>query len=117
MDLHEKRQLDRAEHMAKVNEHVARAKAHARPWRAMIATVLAIIAGAVASQAAQGFKDWTGDGHYIYKIVAAACIAAFFVFGAVAVLGLAGKTRDVLTPPLARRTPRWSGTPYSSSAG
>jgi small-conductance mechanosensitive channel len=63
-----------------------------------IATVLAIIAGAVASQAAQGFKDWTGHGNYIYKIVAAACIAAFFVFGAIAVLGLAGKTRDVLTP-------------------
>lgn len=98
MDLHEKRQLDRAEHMAKVNEHVARAKAHARPWRAIIATVLAVIAGAVASQAGQGFKDWTGHGNYVYKIVAAACIAAFFVFGAVAVLGLAGKTRDVLTP-------------------
>jgi small-conductance mechanosensitive channel len=98
VDLHEKRQLDLAEHMAKVNEHMAKAKAHARPWRAMIATVLAIIAGAVASQAAQGFKDWTGHGHYIYKIVAAACIAAFFVFGTVAVVGLAGKARQVLTP-------------------
>ena len=98
MDLHEKRQLDRAQHMAKVNERVAKAKAHARPWRAMISTVLAIIAGAVASQAAQGFKDWTGRGHYVYKIVAAACIAAFFVFGVVAVVGLAGKARQVLTP-------------------
>lgn len=98
MDLHEKRQLDLAEHVAKVNEQVAKAKAHARPWRAIIATVLAVIAGAVASQAGQGFKDWTGHGNYVYKIVAAACIAAFFVFGAIAVLGLAGKTRDVLTP-------------------
>ena len=53
MDLHEKRQLDLAEQMAKVNEHVAKAKAHARPWRSIIATVLAIIAGAVASQAAR----------------------------------------------------------------
>jgi hypothetical protein len=40
VDLHEKRQLDLAEHMAKVNQHVAKAKAHARPWRAIIATVL-----------------------------------------------------------------------------
>ena len=32
------------------------------------------------------------------KIVAAACIAAFCVFGASAVVGLAAKTRDVLTP-------------------
>ena len=30
--------------------------------------------------------------------MAAACIAAFFVFGAVAVVGLAGKARQVLTP-------------------
>ena len=98
MDLHEKRQLDLAEHMAKVNEQVAKAKAHARPWRAIIAAVLAIVAGSVASQADQGFKDWTGHGHYIFKIVAAGCIAAFFIFGAMAVLGLAGKARDVLTP-------------------
>jgi small-conductance mechanosensitive channel len=98
VDLHEKRQLDLAEHVAKVNEQVAKAKAHARPWRAIIATVLAVIAGVVASQAGQNFKDWTGHGHYVYKIVAAACIAAFFIFGAIAVLGLAGKTREVLTP-------------------
>jgi small-conductance mechanosensitive channel len=98
VDLHEKRQLDLAQHMAKVNQHVAKAKAHARPWRAIIATVLAVSAGAVASQAAQGFKYWTGHGNYGYKIVAASCIAAFFIFGAIAVLALAGKTRDVLTP-------------------
>jgi len=98
VDLHEKRQLDLAEHMAKVNQHVAKAKAHARPWRAIIATVLAASAGAVASQAAQGFKYWTGHGNYGYKIVAAGCIAAFFIFGAIAVFALAGKTRDVLTP-------------------
>jgi small-conductance mechanosensitive channel len=98
VDLHEKRQLDRANHLARVNEQVARAKAHARPWRAIIAAVLAGIAGGVASEADLGFKDWTGHGHYVYKIVAASCIAAFTVFGGVAVLGLAGKARQVLTP-------------------
>ena len=59
---------------------------------------LAVAAGAVASLASTDFKDWTGRGHFIYKIVAAACIAAFFVFGTVAVVGLAGKARQVLTP-------------------
>jgi small-conductance mechanosensitive channel len=98
VDLHEKRQLDLAEHMARVNEQVAKAKAHARPWRAIIAAILAILAGAVASQSGTAFKDWTGHGHYVYKIVAAGCIAAFFVFGTVAVVGLAGKARQVLTP-------------------
>ena len=98
MDLHEKRQLDLAEHMARVNKHVAKARAQAAPWRAIIAAVLAIIAGLVGSTADSGFKDWTGHGHYLYKIVAAGCIAAFFIFGTVAVVGLAGKARDVLTP-------------------
>ena len=98
MDLHEKRQLDRAEHMARVNQQVAKAKAHARPWRAIIAAILATLAGAVASQSGTGFKDWTGHGHYVYKIVAAGCIAAFVVFGTAAVIGLAGKARQVLTP-------------------
>jgi hypothetical protein len=117
VDLHEKRQLDLAEHMARVNEHVARVKAHTRPWRSIIAAAVAIAAGVVASLADTDFKDWTGRGHYIYKIVAAACIAAFFDFGTVAVLGLAGKARQVLTRPLARPTPRWRATPACSSAG
>lgn len=98
VDLHEKRQLDLAEHMTRVNQQVAKARAHAQPWRAIISAVLAIIAGAVGSTADMGFKDWTGHGHYVYKIVAAGCIAAFFVFGTVAVLGLAGKARQVLNP-------------------
>ena len=91
MDLHEKRQLDRAEHMARVNEHVARVKAHTRPWRSIIAAALAIAAGVVASLADTDFKDWTGRGHYIYKIVAAACIAAFVLFASAATVGMAGK--------------------------
>jgi small-conductance mechanosensitive channel len=98
VDLHEKRQLDLAEHVAKVNKQVTKAKAHARPWQAIISAVLAVIAGAVASTADTAFKDWTGNGHYVYKIVAAGCIAAFFVFGTVAVVGLAGKARQVLSP-------------------
>ena len=98
MDLHEKRRLDRADHMARVNQHVARVKAHTRPWRSIIAAALAIAAGVVASQAGADFKDWTGHGHYIDKIVTAGCIAAFFVLGTVAVVGLGRKTRQVLTP-------------------
>jgi hypothetical protein len=68
--------------------------------------VLAILAGVVGSNADMGFKDWTGHGHYVYKIVAAECIAAFFVFGTVAVLGRTRKARPVLTRSLACPTPR-----------
>lgn len=98
VDLHEKRQLDLAAHVARVNEHVAKVKAHARPWRSILAAVVAIAAGAVASLAGTDFKDWSGRGHYVYKIVAAAPIAAFSVFGTVAVVGLAGRARQVLIP-------------------
>jgi small-conductance mechanosensitive channel len=98
VDLHEKRQLDLANHLARVNQQVAKAKVHAQPWRAIIAGAVAVLAGGVASQAGTGFRDWTGHGHYTDKIVAAACIAAFFIFGTVAVVELAGKARQVLTP-------------------
>ncbi len=64
-----------------MNQHEAKAIAHARPRRVIVAAVLAIIAGVAGSNADMGFKDWTGHGHYVYKIVAAGCIAAFFVFG------------------------------------
>ena len=98
MDLHEKRQLDLAEHMARVNQHMATARAHTRPWRSIIALVLAIAAGSVAAVAGRMFKDWTGTGNYTPKIITAVCIGGFLIFGASAVLGLAAKTRDVLTP-------------------
>ncbi len=98
MDLHEKRQLDRAEHMARVNEQVARARAHARPWRSIVALLLAAIAAVVASQAGRQFRDWTGKANFTPKVIAAASIAAFCVFATVAVVGLAGKARDVLSP-------------------
>ncbi len=98
MDLHERRQLDRAERMARVNEQIARARAHTRPWRSIIALVLAIVAGSVAAVAGRMFEDWTGPANYTPKLISAVCIAAFLVFGASAVVGLAAKTREVLTP-------------------
>jgi small-conductance mechanosensitive channel len=98
VDLHEKRQLDLAEQMARVNQHVAKARAHARPWRAIISLVLAIISGAVASYAGRLFRDWTGTGHYTPKLITAVSVAAFCAFATAAVVGLAGKAREVLTP-------------------
>ena len=98
MDLHEKRQRDPAEHMARVNQQVARAKAHARPWRSIIALVLAVAAATVATQAGREFEYWTGKANLTPKLVAAGCIAAFCAFAAIAVVGLAGKARDVLSP-------------------
>ena len=80
MDLHERRQLGRAERMARVNKQVAKAKAHTRPWRSIISLVLAIAAGSVGAVAGTQFKYWTGPANFTPKIIAAVCIAAFLVF-------------------------------------
>ena len=91
MDLHEQRQLDMAEQMAKV-------KARARPWRAIIALVLAVAAGILAATAGRDFEWWTGHGHVGSKIVAASATAAFCLLAIIAILGLARRARQALQP-------------------
>jgi small-conductance mechanosensitive channel len=91
VDLHEQHQLDMAEQMAKV-------KARTRPWRAIIALVLAAAAGIVASSAGRGFEYWTGHGHVGSKLVAAVAAILFCLFALVAILALAGRTRQALQP-------------------
>lgn len=92
MDLHEQRQLDEmARQMAKV-------RARTRPWRAIIALVLAAAAGIVASVAGRDFEYWTGHGNTGSKLVAALAAALFCLFAFIAILALAGRTRQALQP-------------------
>ena len=91
MDLHEQRQFEVARQMAKV-------KFRARPWRAIIALVLAAAAGIISSAAGRDFESWTGHDHVASKIVAACTAAAFCLFAIVGILGLAGRTRQALQP-------------------
>ena len=92
VDLHEQRQLDEmARQMAKV-------RARTRPWRAIIALVLALAAGVVASFAGRNFEFWTGHGHVASKLVAAVAAVLFCLFALVAILALAGRTRQALQP-------------------
>jgi len=91
VDLHEQRQLEMARQMAKV-------KARARPWRAIITLVVAAAAGIVSSAAGRNFESWTGHDHAAAKIVAASTAAAFCVLAIAGILGLAGRTRQALQP-------------------
>jgi small-conductance mechanosensitive channel len=91
VDLREQRQLEAARQMAKV-------KARARPWRAIIALVLAAAAGIISSVAGRSFGAWTGHDHVTSKIVAASTAAAFCLFAIVGILSLAGRTRQALQP-------------------
>jgi hypothetical protein len=91
VDLHEQHQLDMARQMAKV-------KARTRPWRAIIALVLAAAAGIVASLAGRDFEYWTGHGHVGSKLVAAVAAVLFCLFAIIASLALAGRARKALQP-------------------
>lgn len=93
MHLQDGPQLDLSAQVARV------VKEKARPWKAIIALVLAI-AFAIASV-------WTRHnlGRYLgwstsapSQIVAAACAVAFGVFGIIATIGLSGRARSVLEP-------------------
>jgi hypothetical protein len=91
VDLHEQHQLDVARQMTKV-------KARTRPWRAIIALVLAAAAGIVASLADRNFDYWTGHGHVGSKLVAAVAAILFCLFAIIASLALAGRARKALQP-------------------
>jgi small-conductance mechanosensitive channel len=91
VDLHEQRQLEMARQVAKV-------KARTRPWRAIIALVLAVAAGILASTADRDFHVWTGHGHVASKILAAVATGAFCLFAIIGIMALAGRTRQMLQP-------------------
>ena len=91
MDLQEKRQLDLA-------KQVARVKARTRPWRAIIALVLAVAAGVISWTAGTDFGHWHEPGHLMSKAIAAFTAVMWCLFALIAVLGLAGKARDALRP-------------------
>jgi len=89
VDLQEKHQLDLAKQVASV-------RVRARPWRAIIFSVLAVAAAAVSYAAGRHLDGLFQQGHLASSIVAASAAAAFFVFATVAVVSLARSARETL---------------------
>lgn len=91
MDLEEKRQLDLAAKVATV-------RAHARPWRAILALVLAIAAAAVSrwADAPHNHSLTAFSGEKL--VVAKGAAVAFGLLAAAATVRLAGKARTALQP-------------------
>jgi small-conductance mechanosensitive channel len=81
-----------------LSEQVAKVRAKARPWRSIIALVLAIIAGAASGWAHAGFHDFFSGEHVPKQIIAAVGAIAFCAFASIATYGLSGTARDVLAP-------------------
>ena len=95
MDLQEKRQLDLARQVAKV-------KAHTRPWRAIIALILAVLAAIFSVAAGDNFHHWSTSEQLGSQVVAVATAFAFCLFAIIAVVGFAAKSRDFMQPVTGR---------------
>jgi Mechanosensitive ion channel len=91
MQVHGGPQLD-------LSAQVAMVKAKTRPWKSIIALVLAIGAAAASGWAHSDFHHFFQSTGVVHQIVAAATAVAFCVFASAATIGLSGKARSVLEP-------------------
>jgi len=105
VDLQERRQLD----AARAREQVAKVKARARPWRAIFALVVAVIAAAVSIQArivanlpepARNDRLLGSLGRSGNLALAYGAAVVFFLLASVGTIGLGNKAREVLLPKL-----------------
>ena len=83
-----------------LSAQVARVKRKARPWKSIIALVLAVASAIISHLASPNRKsdvlfsapDWT------YRIVWAGTAVLFLIFGSMATVGLAAQARQLLEP-------------------
>ena len=83
---------------ADLSTHVERVKRKTRPWKSIIALVLAIAAAVISYQARHDSHALWIASHRTNQVVAYCTAALFGVFGSIATYGLAGKSRQVLEP-------------------
>jgi hypothetical protein len=81
-----------------LSSQVAKVKAKARPWKAIIALALAIGAAVTSGWAHHAFQQYFTPDHVPKQIIAAAAAIAFCVFGTAATIGLSGNVRTVAVP-------------------
>ena len=89
MDLQEQRH-------PQLTERVAKVKVRTRPWRAIIALALAIVAAGVSWAFGHGMKNLFEPGHLADSVVAASAAVGFFVFATIAVAAFASRARQAL---------------------
>ena len=81
-----------------LSAQVAMVKRKTRPWKSIIALVLAIASAATSGWAHSDFRHFFASEGVVHQIIAAAAAAGFCVFASAATIGLSGKARDVLEP-------------------
>ncbi len=78
-----------------VSAQVERVKRKTRPWKSIIALLLAIAAAVISHQAR---NDTFTTNHVTNQFIAYGSAVLFLVFGSTATYGLAGKSRELLEP-------------------
>jgi len=84
------------QHQPELVKQVAKAKARTRPWRAIIASVLAVTAAGVSFVFGHSLKSLFEPGHLADSIAAASAAIVFFIFATIAVLAFASHARQAL---------------------
>ena len=84
--------------MHDLSVQVAKVRAKTRPWKSIIALVLAIAAAATSGWASSSFHHFFSSSHVVSQVIAAATAVAFCVFASAATIGLSGKAREVFQP-------------------
>jgi small-conductance mechanosensitive channel len=81
-----------------LSAQVAKVKRKTRPWKSIIALLLAIAAAVISHEAKiDKYAFWTYNDE-VHDAIRYGTAALFAVFGSIATYGLAGKSRDLLEP-------------------
>jgi small-conductance mechanosensitive channel len=81
-----------------LSAQVERVKRKTRPWKSIIALLLAIAAAVISHRASHGKSTFVGTSDLTNQFIIYGTAALFLVFGSVATYGLAGKARQLLEP-------------------
>ena len=93
-----------------LSAQVQRVRRRTRPWRSIIALLLAIASAVISNQARyDGGPLFSAANHATDQVIAWGLAVAFLAFGSIATYSLAGKTRELLQPK--------AGTAHSAVAG
>jgi small-conductance mechanosensitive channel len=81
-----------------LSAQVERVKRKTRPWKSIIALLLAIAAAVISHRARHDLNTFLALPHRTNQLIAVGTAVLFGVFGSIATYGLAGKARDLLEP-------------------
>ena len=83
-----------------LSAQVAKVKAKTRPWKSIIALILAIGAAAASAWAHNSFRRFLTGEHVPYQILAIGLAVAFLALASAATLGLSAKAGSMLEPAI-----------------